>query len=113
MRYFCLLLLFGLQDKIFIYYIVLHCKMETICIRLDKKTVKHMESIMAKNNFSTKTDFVREAIRDKVKKLDENEAMRNLNKYFGAGAHHKTTDEEMELIKEKVAQKYLKKFNLD
>jgi len=53
-------------------------KMENISLKLEKEFRKTMEEIMKKHNYMTKTEFIREAIREKIKKLEEKETSNNL-----------------------------------
>ncbi len=52
--------------------------MENISLKLEKEFRKTMEEIMKKHNYMTKTEFIREAIREKIKKLEEKETSNNL-----------------------------------
>ncbi|MEM3091195.1 MAG: ribbon-helix-helix domain-containing protein [Candidatus Pacearchaeota archaeon] len=45
--------------------------MKIISLKLEKEFLKEMEKIMKKHNYMTKTEFIREAIRDKIKDLKE------------------------------------------
>ena len=45
--------------------------MENISLKLEKGFLNMIEKIMKKHNYMTKTEFIREAIRDKIKKLEE------------------------------------------
>ncbi len=47
--------------------------MRGISLKLEKEFLKSIEAIMKKHNYMTKTEFIREAIREKVKKLGEKE----------------------------------------
>lgn len=47
--------------------------MENISLKLEKTFLKEIEKLMKKHNYMTKTEFIREAIRDKIKKLREKE----------------------------------------
>ena len=47
--------------------------MENISLKLEKDFLAMIEKIMKKHNYMTKTEFIREAIRDKIKKLEEKE----------------------------------------
>ena len=51
--------------------------MENISLKLEKEFLKAIENVMKKHNYMTKTEFIREAIREKVKKLGEKETIRN------------------------------------
>ncbi len=45
--------------------------MDNISLKLEKEFRKAMEEMMKKHNYMTKTEFIREAIREKMKKLEE------------------------------------------
>lgn len=50
--------------------------MENISLKLEKEFLKTIENVMKKHNYMTKTEFIREAIREKVKKLEEKELVK-------------------------------------
>ena len=47
--------------------------MENISLKLEKNFLHALERIMKKHNYMTKTEFIRESIRDKIRKLEEKE----------------------------------------
>ncbi len=47
--------------------------MENISLKLEENFLKAIIAIMKKNNYMTKTEFIREAIRDKMRRLEEKE----------------------------------------
>ncbi|HLD97973.1 MAG TPA: ribbon-helix-helix domain-containing protein [Candidatus Nanoarchaeia archaeon] len=47
--------------------------MENVSLKLEKNFLGAIEKVMKKHNYMTKTEFIREAIRDKIKKLEEKE----------------------------------------
>jgi metal-responsive CopG/Arc/MetJ family transcriptional regulator len=47
--------------------------METISLKLEENFLIAIQKIMKKHNYMTKTEFIRESIRDKIKKLEEKE----------------------------------------
>ena len=49
--------------------------MEHISLKLEENFLKAIEAVMKKHNYMTKTEFVREAIRDKIRKLEEKEIL--------------------------------------
>jgi Arc/MetJ-type ribon-helix-helix transcriptional regulator len=59
--------------------------METISIRFDEDFVHDMEKVMKGHRYSTKTEFIREAVRDKIEDLEKAEAMKRALKLYGAG----------------------------
>ena len=47
--------------------------MESVSLKMEPYFLNAIERIMKKHNYMTKTEFIREAIRDKIKKLEERE----------------------------------------
>ena len=47
--------------------------MENISLKLEDKFLTAIMAVMKKHNYMTKTEFIREAIRDKMRKLEEKE----------------------------------------
>jgi Arc/MetJ-type ribon-helix-helix transcriptional regulator len=94
--------------------------MEAVCVRLDKKTIRAIESSIKGNHYGTRTDFIREAIRDKLTVEERKQiALRNLDKYFGAAKrkvsdeeYEQVRDEEYEQVRDQVARKYAKRFGI-
>ena len=51
--------------------------METICVKMEKDLAKNIEKTMKKNNYVTKTEFVREAIRENIQAGNEGDIQEN------------------------------------
>lgn len=49
--------------------------MENISLKMESGFVQAIEKIMKKHNYMTKTEFIRESIRDKMRKLEEKEIL--------------------------------------
>jgi len=49
--------------------------MENISLKIEEGFVKVINRAMKKHNYMTKTEFIREAIRDKLRKLEEKEIL--------------------------------------
>jgi metal-responsive CopG/Arc/MetJ family transcriptional regulator len=47
--------------------------MENVSLKLEKSFLEAIEKVMKKHNYMTKTEFIRESIRDKIRKLEEKE----------------------------------------
>lgn len=47
--------------------------MENVSLKLEENFLRAVEKVMKKHNFMTKTEFIREAIRDKIRRLEEKE----------------------------------------
>ena len=98
--------------------------MESICIRLDSSLSKKIDRGMKEFNYSTKTELIRDAIRNKLKEFDEEREkgkfLAALNKYRGAfkGKSRFKTDEEWHDWRSNEGSKqaleyYRKKFGLN
>lgn len=84
--------------------------MESITIKVEDNLAKEMDLAM-KRDYSTKTEFVREAIRDKLKEIRKEKAIDELRKYFGK-VKTKTTYAEERKIRENVGKEFAKKFGI-
>tara|TARA_Y100000310_G_scaffold190615_1_gene190613 strand:+ start:17976 stop:18251 length:276 start_codon:yes stop_codon:yes gene_type:complete len=59
--------------------------MEIIPVRYEAELIHDMERVMKEHRYSTKTEFIREAVRDKIKDLEKEAALLRLHKAYGAG----------------------------
>jgi len=84
--------------------------MEPITIKLEEDLAKEMDKAM-KPYYSTKTEFVREAIREKIQKINKEKVLEELMKNFGK-AKKKTSYEEERRIRDKVGKEFIKKFGI-
>ena len=85
----------------FIYYLVLlNSTMEAVSLKLEDEFLHDMEKTMKKHRYTTKTEFIREAIRDKIRDLEKEEALIRMRKLYGA-SRKKTTDKELHSAGEK------------
>ncbi len=84
--------------------------MESITIKVDDSLAKEIDKAM-KPGYTTKTEFIREAIRDKLTKLEKDRAIQNLIKYRGSlKGKARMSDEEAGMLVEK---ELLSKYRLD
>ena len=81
--------------------------METVCVKFDNKFLKDMEKIIGKNRYSTKTEFIREAVREKMTKMEKEELLKNIDRLAGS-SKRKTTDEQLHKVREKLGEELLK-----
>lgn len=49
--------------------------MENVSLKLERNFLTAIEKVMKKHNYMTKTEFIRESIRDKIRKLEEKEIL--------------------------------------
>ncbi|MBS3066657.1 ribbon-helix-helix protein, CopG family [Candidatus Pacearchaeota archaeon] len=47
--------------------------MKNVSLKLERNFLEAIEKVMKKHNYMTKTEFIREAIREKIRKLEEKE----------------------------------------
>ncbi|MDO8647898.1 MAG: ribbon-helix-helix domain-containing protein [Candidatus Diapherotrites archaeon] len=86
--------------------------MENICVRLDSALARQIEKDMQEFKYSTKTEFIRESIRDKLKQLaEERERKKGWRALYAArgifkGKGKAKTDEEFRKLTEKAGQEY-------
>ncbi len=71
--------------------------MATISIRFEDDFIDDIERVMKGHNYSTKAEFIREAIRDKIKDLEKDKALQRLREAYGAGVKkgRKISDEDI------------------
>lgn len=74
--------------------------MEAVSLKLEDSFLRDIESIMKKHRYTTKTEFIREAIRDKIRDLEKEELLLRAKNLYGA-SKRKTTDEEIHKAGEK------------
>ncbi|MBI3334741.1 hypothetical protein HYZ97_04605 [Candidatus Pacearchaeota archaeon] len=51
--------------------------MENISLKLERNFLEAIQKVMRKHNYMTKTEFIRESIRDKIRRLEEKEIVEN------------------------------------
>lgn len=51
--------------------------MENVSLKIEPNFMQAIQKVMKKHNYMTKTEFIREAIRDKIRKLEEKEIVEN------------------------------------
>ena len=74
--------------------------MESISLKLEGEFLKDIQNIMKKHRYSTKTEFIREAIRDKIKDLEKEELLIRAKNLYGT-SKRKTTDAQLHAAREK------------
>ena len=83
--------------------------MEPVSIKFDERSLKNIGKIMQKFGYSTKTEFIREAVRDKIRDLEKEEVLKRIDKLFGT-SKRKTTDAQLHEAREKLEKIYDKNF---
>jgi len=75
-------------------------------VKLDERTLKTMDASIKNHNYSTRTDFIREAVRDKLANLGKDDLMKEFMKFYGK-SKKKTTYEENRKTRETVSKELL------
>jgi len=87
--------------------------METVSIRFQKPVIKEIDKNISKHNFNSRTEFIREAVRDKLSELSRDDLIKEFMKFRGK-AKIKTTYEEnrktRELVSKELMEELDKKF---
>lgn len=84
--------------------------MEPICIRFEDDFLRAMEKIMKRHRYATKTEFIREAVRQKLKELEKEEALAKVRKIYGS-SKRKTNDEDLHKAGEKAFEELEKELS--
>ncbi len=84
--------------------------METICLKMDGKLLNEVDKAIKSNGYSTRTEFVREAIRSKLWEMEKAEAIKKLA--AARGSLKPKTNISDEEAGEIAARKILKKHNI-
>lgn len=89
--------------------------MEVVSIKFEDEFLDTIEKSMKKHNYTTKAEFVREAIRDKLNDLEKSEYVLRALRLYGAGKakHGAITDEKLHIAREKAARELAKELGVD
>jgi Arc/MetJ-type ribon-helix-helix transcriptional regulator len=95
-------------SEILKYYIVLLCRtMEVVSVKFQEHILKELDHTISKHNFNSRTEFIREAVRDKMSELNKEELIKEFFAYQGK-AHKYTTSKQNTVVKEQVSKELLK-----
>jgi len=82
---------------------------EMITVKMDGTFLKEVDSVVKKEGYQNRTEFIRNALREKVSEAKLKQAMMEIAHLKGA-AKKKTTDEERERIRELAFEELDRKF---
>jgi len=71
---------------------------EMITVKLDEVFLKEIDSIVSKSGYQNRTEFIRNALREKVEEVRLKEAMISLGHLKGA-SKNKTADDALEKLR--------------
>ncbi len=84
---------------------------EHISIKLEDDFLRDLERIIKKNRYSTKTEFIREAIRDKIEEIERKEMLKHIERIAGK-SKRKTSDEQLHKAGERVFEELAKEYGI-
>ena len=58
--------------------------METISLKMEKELLKDIDSSLKNHRYSTRTEFIRDAIRAKLSDLEKEEVIKRLTEFKGS-----------------------------
>ncbi|MDD3174946.1 MAG: ribbon-helix-helix domain-containing protein [Candidatus Nanoarchaeia archaeon] len=73
---------------------------EMISLKLEGNFLKEIDKVVQKENYHNRTEFIRNALREKIDKEKYKEAMEEIKKSILGKAKRKTTEEEYEYMRE-------------
>ena len=85
--------------------------MEAISLKLKPEVLKEIDENLTKNRYSTRTEFIRDAIREKLSELEKEQILKNLSQLKGT-SKRKTNDAQLHAARDKVFEMLEKKFNI-
>lgn len=73
--------------------------METVCIKMEDELIHKMNKNMKSKGYSTKTEFIREAVRKKIEEDEKESLIKEFMKFRGR-SKKQTSDKELKKIRE-------------
>ncbi len=83
--------------------------METVCIKVEEDFLRDIEKTMKRHRYATKTEFIREAVRKRMKELEKEEILESIKKAYGS-SKKKTTPGEYERAREEAFEEIARRF---
>ena len=83
--------------------------METITIKMEGKLLEEIDQKLEDHRYSTRTEFIRDAIREKLSELEKEEVLKNLAQLKGS-SKRRTSDDDLHKAGEKAFELLERKF---
>jgi len=83
--------------------------METISLKLEDKLLHEIDQKLIQYRYSTRTEFIRDAVREKLSELEKEEILRQLATLKGS-SKRKTTDRQLHKARERAFEMLEKRF---
>ncbi|MFH2028958.1 MAG: ribbon-helix-helix domain-containing protein [Nanoarchaeota archaeon] len=84
--------------------------METVSVKFQEDILKKIDTSISQHNFNSRTEFIRDAVRDKLSELSRDELIEEFMKFKGK-AKKKTTDEDLKKIRAEVSQELMEELD--
>jgi len=84
--------------------------METVTVKFQEDVLKKIDENITKHDFNSRTEFIREAIRDKLAELNKEDLIKGFLRFRGK-AEKKTTYEENRKTREIVSKELMKELD--
>lgn len=83
--------------------------METISLKLENALLQEIDQKLVRHRYGTRTEFIRDAIREKLSDLEKEELLKKLAELKGS-SKRKTTDTQLHQAREQVFDRIARKF---
>lgn len=80
--------------------------MKSISLKIDNTFLEDINKTIKQNRYSTRTEFIREAIRDKIKQLEKEKAIRKLACLKGSLNPKMSDDEAGKIAIKEIAKRF-------
>ncbi len=74
--------------------------MQTISLKMEDGVLREIDRKLGQHRYSTRTEFIRDAIREKLSDLEKEDILKELSLLRGSSSH-KTTDKQLHAAREK------------
>lgn len=85
--------------------------MHAITIKMENKLLEELDQKLGEHRYSTRTEFIRDAIREKLSELEKEQLLRNLVQLKGS-SKRKTSDKQLHEARDEVFEILEKKFKI-
>ncbi len=85
--------------------------METITIKMEDRLLDEIDQKLEEHRYSTRTEFIRDAIREKLSELEKEVILKNLSQLKGS-SKRRTSDTKLHAARDKAFEILEKKFNI-
>lgn len=84
---------------------------EMITLKLEKDFLQKVDSLLTEAGYDSRTEFIRDSLRDKMDKIRTQQVLMHIARFKGISGT-KTSDDDLEMKRDKVVKKYLKKYQM-